>query len=78
MLTLFAGAGLLSLSLMAGLWLPRRRLSLTLAGRRLRLGVRGEPLDSPGAELDHLRVRIARVLASEPEPTPAEDLDQRR
>lgn len=63
MVTLFAGAGLLTASLMVGLWLPRRRLSLTLDGQRLRLGYRSERIDRADAELDGIRSRVARILA---------------
>lgn len=65
MLTLFAGAGLLIASLMVGLWLPRRRLSLTLDGQRLRLGVRGERFDDLGADAARSRDIVARILGAE-------------
>jgi cytochrome c biogenesis protein ResB len=65
MLTLFAGAGLLTASLAVGLWLPRRRLSLTVEGQRLRLGFRGERTDHADADLDRLRSLVARILTPE-------------
>jgi predicted exporter len=65
MLTLFAGAGLLTASLAVGLWLPRRRVSLTVEGHRLRLGFRGERTDHADADLDRLRTLVARILTPE-------------
>ncbi|MBA2633391.1 MAG: cytochrome c biogenesis protein ResB [Chloroflexi bacterium] len=74
-LTLFAGAGLLTASLMVGLWLPRRRLSVTLDGQRLRFGFRGERIDQPTAELERIRNLVARMFAVEGGAAPT---DQRR
>jgi cytochrome c biogenesis protein ResB len=71
MLTLFAGAGLLCASLAVGLWLPRRRFSLTVDGQRLRLSFRGERIDHPTADSERVRRLVARVLASEGEPPSA-------
>lgn len=62
MLPLFSGAGLLCASLAVGLWLPRRRFSLTLDGQRLRLGFRGERFDQPIAESERIHSLVARVL----------------
>ncbi|HEX2766181.1 MAG TPA: cytochrome c biogenesis protein ResB [Candidatus Limnocylindria bacterium] len=53
---LFAGAGLLVVSLAVAFWLPRRRLTVRphRAGG-LQLTLRGERLDRPSDELDRLR-----------------------
>lgn len=65
MVPLFAGAALLCASLAVGLWLPRRRFSLTVDDQRLRLGVRGERFDPATAEADRLRRLVARALAAD-------------
>ena len=57
---LFGGAGLLCASLAIGLWLPRRRLTITpAAGGELRLVLRGERFDRPADELARLVERLA-------------------
>ena len=70
MVPLFAGAGLLCASLAVGLWLPRRRYSLTVDERRLRLAFRGERFDAATAESDRIRTLVARVLAAEGDAPP--------
>lgn len=56
---LFIGAGLLCASLAIGLWLPRRRLTLSpIPGGGLRLVLRGERFDSPANELARLAARL--------------------
>jgi hypothetical protein len=67
MLTLFAGAGLLSASLALGLWLPRRRLSVWLDGRLLRLAFRSQRVDRADADLDRVRSILARLVAPQDE-----------
>ncbi|MEP6680128.1 MAG: cytochrome c biogenesis protein ResB [Chloroflexota bacterium] len=59
---LFAGAGMLSLCLVIGFWLPRRRISLRLDAQALRLSLRGERFDRPAGELARLRGVIEAAL----------------
>jgi hypothetical protein len=54
-----AGAALLCLSLAAGLWMPRRRVSVRPSPTGLRIVLRGERFDRPAAELARLRRRLA-------------------
>jgi hypothetical protein len=57
---LFLGAGLLCACLAIGLWLPRRRLTISpIAGGELRLVLRGERFDRPADELARLAERLA-------------------
>jgi hypothetical protein len=72
MLPLFGGAGLLWASLAVGLWLPRRRFSLSVEGRRLRLGFRGERFDTATTESDRLRRLVASVLVADGDVQPAD------
>jgi cytochrome c biogenesis protein ResB len=58
----FGGAGLLSLSLAAAFWLPRRRLTLKQTDAGLRLLLRGERFDAPSAELARLAGRLEAAL----------------
>lgn len=64
MLILFAGAGLLSASLAVGFWLPRRRLSVFVDRRRLRLVLRGERFDDPAGEIERVRRLVIDTLDS--------------
>lgn len=54
MAVLFGGGGLLVSSLAVALYLPRRRVSVVVAGDRLRVAVRGERFEDPAAELAQL------------------------
>lgn len=56
---LFAGAALLSLCLAVVLWLPRRRISVRVAGDGLRVVLRGERFDMPAGELERVRRALA-------------------
>lgn len=63
---LFAGAGLLSVSLAVAFWLPRRRLTVRPhRGGGVILTLRGERLDRPSDELE----RLARGLPGAPPPS---------
>ncbi|MEP6761790.1 MAG: cytochrome c biogenesis protein ResB, partial [Sporichthyaceae bacterium] len=59
MAVLFAGGGLLVASLALALYFPRRRVSAVAAGDRLRLALRAERFDDPGAELKRLADDVA-------------------
>jgi hypothetical protein len=62
LLLVFAGAGLLALSLAVAFWLPRRRL--TVRPHRsggLVLALRGERFDRPADELSRLAARLPRT-----------------
>jgi hypothetical protein len=54
----FAGGALLSLGLAVAFWLPRRRLTIRQTDAGLRLVIRGERFDDPGAELSALVRRL--------------------
>jgi cytochrome c biogenesis protein len=56
---LFAGAGLLCASLVAGFWLPRRRVTIRPAGGELSVLLRGDRFDRPADELARLAGRLA-------------------
>lgn len=58
---LFSGATMLCLSLAAGFWLPRRRVTLRPEGAGMRLLLRGERFDRPDDELDRLRARLEQT-----------------
>ncbi len=62
---LFAGAGLLSGSLAAAFWLPRRRVSVAASSDRLTVLLRGERFDDPQAELDRLLARLRPLAPAE-------------
>jgi cytochrome c biogenesis protein len=51
---LFAGAGLLCVSLAVAFWLPRRRVTVRPARSGLAIALRGERFDHPRAELERL------------------------
>jgi cytochrome c biogenesis protein len=51
---LFAGAGLLCVSLAVAFWMPRRRVTVRPARTGLVITLRGERFDHPRAELDRL------------------------
>jgi len=55
---LFAGAGLLCLSLGAAFWLPRRRVTVRPGRDGLTITLRGERFDHPRADLDRLVARL--------------------
>ncbi|MDQ2674332.1 MAG: cytochrome c biogenesis protein ResB [Chloroflexota bacterium] len=55
---LFAGAGLLCLSLAVAFWLPRRRVTVRPLREELSLSLRGERFDDPRDELDRLIARL--------------------
>jgi len=63
---LFGGAALLVACLSVALWLPRRRLTVGHVDGALRLLVRGERFDRPGADLEALRRRLAAALDRDP------------
>jgi cytochrome c biogenesis protein ResB len=56
---LFAGAGLLCASLVAGFWLPRRRVTIRPAGGEVLVVLRGDRFDRPADELARLAGRLA-------------------
>ena len=56
---LFAGAGLLCASLVAGFWLPRRRVTIRPADGEVLVVLRGDRFDRPADELARLAVRLA-------------------
>lgn len=63
----FTGSGLLAVGLVAALWLPRRRVTLTASdGRVLRLSIRGERFDDVRPELARVRRHLAAALPLEP------------
>jgi hypothetical protein len=62
----FGGAALLVVGLAASLWLPRRRVTLLVADRSLRLVLRGERFDDVRPEVTRLRLVLARALGLEP------------
>lgn len=64
MTVLFAGGGLLVASLALALYFPRRRVSVVAAGDRLRVALRAERFDDPGAELARLAHDLAGRLGS--------------
>jgi cytochrome c biogenesis protein len=51
---LFAGSGLLCISLAVAFWLPRRRVTVRPGRRGITVTLRGERFDHPRAELDRL------------------------
>ena len=55
---LFAGAALLCASLAVTFWLPRRRLTVRPDRGGVRIVLRGERFDRPGAELERLAQRL--------------------
>jgi cytochrome c biogenesis protein len=55
---LFAGAGLLCLSLAVAFWLPRRRVTVRPGRDGLTIALRGERFDQPQPELDRLVARL--------------------
>ncbi len=59
---LFGGAALLVACLAIALWLPRRRVTVRVAGGMLRIHLRGERFDRPDAELARLRQGLAVAL----------------
>ena len=59
---LFGGAALLVACLAIALWLPRRRVTVRVAGGMVRILLRGERFDRPDAELARLRKRLADGL----------------
>ena len=61
-LVLFAGAGLLVVSLAAAFYLPRRRIDVRPMPGGLRLRLRGERFDQPRAELERLAARLDEVV----------------
>lgn len=56
---LFAGAGLLCASLVAGFWLPRRRVTIRPADGEVLVVLRGDRFDRPADELARLAGRLA-------------------
>ena len=56
---LFAGSGLLVASLALAFYFPRRRVSVVAAGDSLRVALRAERFDDPGAELQRLTGELA-------------------
>jgi cytochrome c biogenesis protein len=58
---LFAGAGLLIVSLAAAFWFPRRRLAIRWTDGSLRIAVRGERADRPQREMARVRAIVASV-----------------
>lgn len=58
---LFAGAGLLTASLAAAFWFPRRRLALRWSDGSVRIALRGERADRPNRELARVRAIVASV-----------------
>ena len=56
---LFAGAGLLCASLVAGFWLPRRRVTIRPADGEMLVVLRGDRFDRPADELARLAGRLA-------------------
>jgi hypothetical protein len=56
---LFVGAGLLCASLVAGFWLPRRRVTIRPAGGEVLVVLRGDRFDRPADELARLAGRLA-------------------
>ena len=56
---LFGGAAALVVSIAVALWLPRRRATLVATPGGMRLLLRGDRLDRPGAELAKLQARLA-------------------
>ena len=64
LLVLFAGATLLSASLAAAFYWPRRRIDLAPApGGGLRLRIRGERFDDPRREVERLHRRLTQSVA---------------
>jgi cytochrome c biogenesis protein ResB len=58
---LFGGAAALVVSVAVALWLPRRRATLVATPGGMRLLLRGDRFDRPGAELARLQARLARL-----------------
>jgi cytochrome c biogenesis protein ResB len=58
---LFAGAGLLTASLAAAFWFPRRRLALRWSDGSVRIALRGERADRPRRELARVHAIVASV-----------------
>lgn len=56
---LFGGAAGLVVSVAVALWLPRRRATVVATPAGMRLLLRGDRFDRPGAELAKLRARLA-------------------
>jgi cytochrome c biogenesis protein ResB len=65
MALLFGGGAALVMSTAVALWLPRRRATLAATQAGMRLLLRGDRFDRPGAELSMLQARLA-ALAEEP------------
>lgn len=66
---LFAGGGLLVASLALAFYFPRRRVSVVAAENRLRIALRVERFDDPGAELERLTHDLtARLSRASTEP----------
>lgn len=61
-LVLFAGAGLLTASLAAAFYWPRRRIDVSPSTNGIRLRLRGEAFDDAGDELARLSRRLAEGL----------------
>lgn len=68
---LFAGAGLLSGSLAAAFWLPRRRVSVAPSSQGLTVLLRGERFDDPQPELERLLARLRPLAPAEGGPRSA-------
>jgi hypothetical protein len=58
---LFAGAGLLTASLAAAFWFPRRRIALRWSDGSVRIALRGERGDHPQRELDRVREVVSAI-----------------
>lgn len=63
-LVLFGGAALLSASLAAASYWPRRRIDVAPVPAGIRLRMRAERLDDPRTELERLRGRLAEPIGS--------------